>query len=326
MIFIALLAVIFIVVFELALKPAPTFDQTVEERLATLDKVEAFKATAKFEDQAPSSVSKGSTKKTEEAPAQEEAAQPGATTATGKPGTNVKGGASGLSSLLGNFDPNATSSGAQIQIVTTSESFVAARPGSRPGGGSGPGGGSAGQGAGAASSFSAAVGPQFSGDIGSVATSGPKFAGTSVRPEGAQGVHVVGDASKIAPSGKVFGQTAQMNRVAADFKSKNIATISESQISSLSAEERADYANLRDQVIAKQAQITSAYRAAGAGFSASFDITLRIGANGSVLAAEVVPKSAIPESFVAEVKRIVESWTFRVPQAVSYKFPMRLRN
>lgn len=320
------LALVFVILFDLVLKSDTTFDQTIEERLQTLQSIQASKIVPDLEETNAAFVDQGST--TAEAPKDDTPAPETQQTAqTGRPGSGgVSGGSAGLSSLLGNFDPNATSTGAQIQIVTTAESFVAARPGSRPGSGpgSGPGAGTAGTGS-ASSTFSAAVGPSFSGDIGAVATSGPKFAGYATRPEGAQGVNVVGDASKIAPSGRVFGETAQMKQVAADFSRRNIATIAEADIAALTDAQRSDYANLRDQVVAKQSQIEAAYRAAGAPATYSFDITLRIEGSGRVVSAEVVPKGSIPEDFVAEVKRIVESWSFRVKEALAYKFPMRLR-
>jgi len=316
------LALVFIVLFDTVLKPDYSFDKTIEERLATLQTIQASKIQAQLEDPGSSILNQ-----TASAPETPQEAAPAAPTAQpGTPGTGTTtGGAAGLSSLLGSFDPNATSAGTQIQIVTTAESFVAAKPGSRPGGGTGYGtGGTTGPGS-AASTFSASVGPSFSGDIGSVATSGPKFAGYATRPEGAQGVNVSGDASKIAPSGRVYGETAQMRQVASDFNRRNITTIAEADIAGLSDAQRSDYANLRDQVVAKQSQLEAAYRAAGSPATYSFDITLRIADNGKVLSAEVVPKGSIPEDFVAEVKRIVESWSFRVKEAVAYKFPMRLR-
>lgn len=130
---------------------------------------------------------------------------------------------------------------------------------------------------------------------------------------------------KYATLGLIFDETDVMRQIAADFYRRNITTIYEADISSLTDDQRSDYANLRDQVVAKQSQIEAAFRAAGAPATYSFDITLRIADNGRVLSAEVVPKGSIPEDFVAEVKRIVESWTFRVKAALAYKFPMRLR-
>jgi hypothetical protein len=154
-------------------------------------------------------------------------------------------------------------------------------------------------------------------------TRGPATAGHSERPAGVAGTHIVGDASALAPSGKAWGDIVEQQRIAADYKRRGIQTLKEGSVTGLDEAGIARVTNLRDQVEARKAQIDQAYREAQLRQSVSFTITLFINANGTVRESMVVPAGAYPESFVARVKSIVNSWRFNVSQEEAYQFRVR---
>ncbi|MCB5265867.1 MAG: hypothetical protein PHT37_03160 [Candidatus Cloacimonetes bacterium] len=251
--------------------------------------------------------------------------KPGTTT-TKRPGGTTTGRATGSSSLtsaLQGFDASAVGTAPAYEIATVAEGFSPGRPGG--GRGSGPGiGGSGGPagGVGAGSSYDPATMPIF-GDLGSVVGKAPSSGGYTKAPEGAQGVHVTGDASKLAPSGKAWGDVAKQKKVAASYSSRGISTISEASIGSMDEGSRAKFNPVREQIQARQSQIEQAYRESQITQRVSFTITVYISSNGTVRESVVVPNGSYPGSFVAQIKTIVDNWTFNVREEMAYRFTIR---
>ncbi len=310
-----LLAIVFSIIFELFLKPEYKYEDTVVGKLQTLQaeaqrvQADASLRTSNFVQQ--------------EAPPQE--ATEDDTPQQGTPGaTGPRGSAALDAAFAGGFDATATGVAPQLKIVTVVQGFSARRPGAGGGGGGTGSGGAAGGGAGAGSSFNASSAPNFA-DIGAAVTKGPSTGLYTQRPEGATGINVIGDASKVAPSGKSWGDLVEQERVRRDYERRGVVKLREGVIEGLSEEQVAVQTSLRDQVQNRQSQITQAYREANLRQTASFTITLFISSNGSLRESMVVPAGAYPESFVARVKSIVDSWRFNVTGEAQYTFTVRLR-
>jgi len=315
------LAIVFILIFDLALKQKFSYDVSLEQKLATLQKAELVKAEAleqrsTFEDQAPVGEQEAET-------APKETAQTGTTTGTG---TSSKSAGSIFGGNFGAFDPNATSSAPTIKAVTIAEGFAAARPG-RSGGGSGPGGGAAGVGGGGTAFNPSATGGSFSSDIGSVVTNAPRIAGSNVRPDAGTVVKASGDQSRLAPSGVVFGQTAKSSQLASSFKSKKVAQVSEGSIAAEPVETRTRYEVINNTISARRSQMNALYQKWNAitPFSGSASIRLLISASGNVEATTITPNGQMPEGFLNELKTLCEGWSFNVNQESDYTFSARFR-
>jgi len=299
--------VIFLLVFDLILKPEYQTIETVEEillsRQAAAEKVmpDITAPTSSFQ----------------EAEAPTETAAEG--TPTGQPGARGTG-SSSLTSALQGFDAGAVGTAPALQIATVAEGFSAGRPGG--GRGAGPGIGGGGSGAGAGSSYNPAATPSF-GNVASVVGKGPSTGGYAQAPEGAQGVHVLGDASKLAPSGKAWGDIAKQKQIAASYSSQGISTVSEGSIGGMEEGTRAKYTTVREQIQARQSQIEQAYRESQITQKVSFTITVYIAANGTVSESIVVPNGSYPSHFVARIKSIVDGWTFNVKEQLAYQFKIR---
>ncbi len=320
------LTLVFILLFDLVLKPTETFDTTLEEKLATLQKAELVRVDqAKIE---------GSTFEDQQESGTEPEAAPAATPAV--TGTPASAGTTGGTAMnagsmfgIGDFDPNATSSAPTIRVATLTEGFAASRPGGKSGGGgpgSGPGGGH-GAGGGYTTSFDPNATVGFSSDIGKIATNAPSVGGSSIKPKAGSFVNVAGDLRKLAPSGVAFGQTAGTNKLVSSFKSKNVAQVSESSIQAAAPEARARYETIGSTVKARQSQIASIYTKYNAilPFSGSVSIRLLIAANGQVQSAILTPNGQMPEEFLTEVKNLCESWSFNVKDESDYTFTQRFR-
>lgn len=306
-----LLAIVFSIIFELFLKPEYKYEETVAGKLQTLQaeaqrvQADASLRTSNFVQQ--------------EAPPQE--APEGDTPQQGTPGaTGPRGSAALDAAFAGGFDATATGVAPQLKIVTVVQRFSARRPSA---GGSGGGTGSD-IAAGAGSSFNASSTPNFD-DVGAAVTKGPLRGLSTERPEGATGIHVFGDQSKLAPSGESWGDLVEQERAIREYQKPGVLKLEESVIAGLSEEQARAHASLKDQVQSRQSQIYLAYREANLRQTASFKITLFIRSNGSIRESMVVPAGAYPESFVARVKSIVDSWRFNVTGMTQYTFTVRLR-
>ncbi|MCB5270377.1 MAG: hypothetical protein LHW56_00870 [Candidatus Cloacimonetes bacterium] len=306
-----ILTVLFLAIFDLALKPEYKSIQTVEEILQS----QQSEAQKVLPDIAPGAAAFAEPDK----PA--EKATEG--TATGRPGGTGKAtGSSSLTSALQGFDAGAVGTAPALQIATVAEGFSAGRPGGGGGAGPGIGGAGIGGGAGAGSSYNPALTPSF-GDVASVVGKGPSTGGYAQAPAGAQGVHVLGDASKLAPSGKAWGDVSKQKQIAASYSARGISTVSEGSIGSMDEGSRAKFTTVREQIQARQSQIEQAYRESQITQKVSFTITVYISANGSVRESMVVPNGSYPGSFVARIKSIVDGWTFNVKEELAYQFKIR---
>ncbi len=322
-----LLTIIFVLIFDLALKPKASFDATLEQKLATLQKAEMVKSEiAKVEGSTFEQPSGGQEQDiTPETPVTPQATQ-------GTPGGATTGGSAvsaGAMFGLGNFDPNATSSSAPtIRIATLTEGFAASRPGSKGGGGGpGQGGGGPGQGGGYTTSFNPNSTVGFSSDLGSIATNAPSVGGSSIRPKEGTFVNVAGNLKTLAPSGVAFGLTPGANQLVSSFKSKNVAQVSESSIQSMAPETRSRYDVINASVKARQSQIAAIYSKYNAivPFSGSASIRLLINANGRVLNAIITPNGQMPQEFLSEVKQLCEGWSFNVKDESDFTFVAKFR-
>lgn len=309
------LTIVFSIVFELFLKPEyKTQADTISELLEAIEQKAQKVEVSKIE--APISAFE------EPPPAVEGEADDTAASTTTAP--TRPSGPSGLGAAMGGFDPSATSAAPTISIVTVATGFSVSRPGGGRGGtGAGPGGGGIGGAGSAGTSFDPTALP-VSGDIGRVATQGPRTSGSLTRPEGAVGEHITGDASRLAPSGKAWGDIVEQQRIEAEFKQMGLTTVTEAAIGRLDEEGRVSYARLKDQVDARKGQIETVYREMQIRQSVSFTITIFVGENGSVRESRVVPNGSYPEAFVQRVKQVVDGWTFNVREAMPYQFRLRL--
>lgn len=326
------LTIIFIAVFDWVLKPEQTFDTTLEEKLATIQKAELVRVEeskiegSTFED-------KGTAGTDTEKPAAEET--PAAPAMTGTPAQAGTGGGTAMNvgSMfgIGDFNPNATSSAPTIRVATITEGFAAARPGSRGGGGGGQGAGPGGAGPGGGSGFTTSFDPNApvgsSGDLGKIATNAPTVGGSSIKPKAGSFVNVSGDLRKLAPSGVAFGQTATTNKIVSSFKSRNVQQVTESSIQSLAPEQKGKHEVINSTVKARQGQISAIYSKYNAivPFSGSAAIRLLISASGKVQNAIITPNGQMPTEFLAEVKSLCESWSFNIKEEADFTFTARFR-
>jgi len=315
------LTIIFVIIFDQFLKKQISYDYTLEQKVAMLQKAEQIKAEA---------LAKPSTfEPTGETPeAVTEKAQQGVTGgAIGGTGTAKSAGAI-FGGGFGSFDPSATSAARPIQAVTTAESFVTSRPGRGGGGrGIGTGGGGAGPSGGYSTSFDPNAPRTFSSDIGSVATQAPQVAGSSIRPGVGTIAKATGDQSRLAPSGVVFGQTAQSSQLISSFQSKKVAQVSEGTIAQAPAETKTRYETIGALVNSRRSQINTLYSKWNAiiPFSGSVTIRLLISSSGKVQEALITPNGQIPNGFLTELKQLCESWKFPVTEESDYTFSVRLR-
>ena len=324
------LTLVFVLILDLVIKPSlpSTLDNSLQQKLATLQKAESIKAQADMADQG-STFEQESTGEGEEETAVQ-APQKGSPTGTAT-GTGTAKSAGSMFGI-GDFDPNATSTGSQIRVVTIAEGFVAARPGrggGGGGGGSGPGGGGIGSGAGfGGSSFDPNAPRTFGGDIGQTVTNAPKVGGSSIRPSEGTFVNVTGDQSKLAPSGVVFGLTASRASALQSFRSKKIKEVAEGTVdASMSAQAKTNQESIGSAVNARKGQLQQVYAKWNATipFTGSVTVSLLIKTNGSVTSATVKPNGSMPTGFLEEIQRVCESWRFNVTEDYWYTFKTSFR-
>lgn len=316
------LAILFLIVYDLWLKPADTGVADLEARLQQLatrvtPAVEAQSST--FEAEEPETPAETGQEQAQAAQQARPGTQTGATQGTA--------GSAAASFGLGDFNASATQRPMQVVAVTGSEVFGATRPGGRPGGSGATGPGASGPGTGAASNFNPGATSVAGADLGAVATRGPNVAGSSIRPQGGVAV-VTGDASRVAPIGRPIAQTAAQQSVRTSFTTQSVQTVSEGSIQSAPAESQATYATIAARVNSLKGRINQAFVSeynvqpqAG-----SVAITLYIGADGAVRAADVVPQSGdLTTQFLQKVQQQVLTWRFSVSEMAKYRFVMQFR-
>ncbi|PKN74760.1 MAG: hypothetical protein CVU49_06395 [Candidatus Cloacimonetes bacterium HGW-Cloacimonetes-2] len=321
MIAITLLTVIFLLIYDFLLKPEEVKVQDIGQRLSQIQQ-QATRIMPEVE-QTTSSFS------SEEVPLPE---APPATT-QGSPtgvrgGTGTTTGSTASTFGLEGFSASGTQRPLQFVAVTGSETFVAAGRGGGGGGGGGGGTGPGGGGAGApGSSFSAGAVQIQGADLGGVATVGPNVSGSSTRPTGGVAV-LTGDASRVAPIGRPVTQSAQAISMKAQFGTQGVATVSEGNIGSAPEASQGTYSNIANRVASLKGRITTIYIAENnlRPQAGSVSVTLYIGADGSVKAADVVPQSGdLTTEFLQKVQQNVMSWRFSVSEMAKYRFVMQFR-
>lgn len=315
------LTVIFLIVYDRLIKPEEKAATSLEQKLEQMTQAtrvipEVAQQTSSFEEDAAGA---------EEAPTgTAQAAQTGQVAqGTGRPG--VAGTASSAAGAfgIGGFNAGATQQGLNFSAVTTSETFGATRPGGRGTGGGGSGTGPGGSGPGSpGSSFNAAAGQIQGADLGAVATSGPRYQGSSTRPSGGAVSVVTGDASRVAPIGRPVTQSGAITAVKNQFVAGGATTASEGSIASVPEENRGDVENIKARVNRNKGRIQSVYNSESrvTPQSGAVSITLYID-GGSVRAADVVPTSGnLTTDFLKKVESEVKGWSFNTSKKVKYQF------
>ena len=321
-----IVGIAFLLVYDYVLKPKAEAAATLAAKLAELERAQRIEAIIGEPEALPEQEMEVT--EAEMVPREERTT---ATTATGRraPAT--------AQATFGKFrssDPTsgAYTSGQPAQQATVLREFVTARPGSRIGtGGSGGVGPSFDvSGGGAGSGYSPSFNPGETArynqtDLSQVVIGQTPRGGTTVKPTGKID-KFTGDASKLAPARKPLPQSAQTQRIIQSFQSPSISTISENNVVGATAGASSDIDDIYGQLYGRKGQITQLYRKHSAvqASSGSISIKLYIDSNGTVVA-DVIPNSAsFTQSFLQEVKRLVENWTFRVSKKTIYQFQIRL--
>lgn len=322
-----IVGIIFLLVYDYVLKPKAEAAATLAAKLAELERAQRIEAMIGEPEELPEQEMEATgVTEMEGVPSEERT-----TTGTGRraPAT--------AQATFGRFrssDPTsgAYTSGQPAQQATVLREFVTARPGSRIGtggsGGVGPSFDATGGGAG--SGYSPSFNPGETArynqtDLSQVVIGQTPRGGTTVRPTGKID-KFTGDASKLAPARKPLPQSAQTQRIIQSFQSPSISTISENNVVGSTAGASSDVDDIYGQLYGRKGQITQLYRKHSAvqASSGSISIKLYIDSNGTVVA-DVTPNSAsFTQSFLQEVKRLVENWTFRVSKKTIYQFQIRL--
>lgn len=322
-----IVGIIFLLVYDYVLKPKAEAAATLAAKLAELERAQRIEAMIGEPEELPEQEMEATgVTEMEGVPSEERT-----TTGTGRraPAT--------AQATFGRFrssDPTsgAYTSGQPAQQATVLREFVTARPGSRIGtggsGGVGPSFDATGGGAG--SGYSPSFNPGETArynqtDLSQVVIGQTPRGGTTVRPTGKID-KFTGDASKLAPARKPLPQSAQTQRIIQSFQSPSISTISENNVVGSTAGASSDVDDIYGQLYGRKGQITQLYRKHSAvqASSGSISIKMYIDSNGTVVA-DVTPNSAsFTQSFLQEVKRLVENWTFRVSKKTIYQFQIRL--
>ncbi|HRY83595.1 MAG TPA: hypothetical protein P5533_03065 [Candidatus Cloacimonadota bacterium] len=313
------LTVIFLIVYDRLIKPDEKAAVSLAQKLEQMTQAtrvipEVAQQTSSFESDVEGQ---------EEAPPAQTAQTGRPTQGTPRPG--VAGTASGAAGAfgLGGFNAGATQQGLNFKAVTTSETFGATRPGGRGTGGGGGGTGPGGSGPGSpGSSFNAAAGQIQGADLGAVATSGPRYQGSSERPTGGAVSVVTGDASRVAPIGRPVTQSGAITAVKNQFVAGGATTASEGSIAGVPEENRGDVENIKARVNRNKGRIQSIYNSESrlTPQSGAVSITLYID-GGSVKAADVVPTSGnLTTDFLKKVESEVKGWSFNTSKKVKYQF------
>ena len=313
------LTVIFLIVYDRLIKPDERAAASLEQKLEQM--TQATRVIPEVAQQSSSFAE--DVEGTEEAPPAQTGQTGQQTQGTPRPG--VAGTASGAAGAfgLGGFNAGATQQGLNFAAVTTSETFGATRPGGRGSGGGSGGTGPGGSGPGSpGSSFNAAAGQIQGSDLGAVATSGPRYQGSSTRPTGGAVSVVTGDASRVAPIGRPVTQSGAITAVKNQFVAGGATAASEGSIASVPEENRGDVENIKSRVNRNKGRIQSIYNSESrvTPQAGAVSITLYID-GGSVRAADVVPTSGnLTTDFLKKVESEVKGWSFNTSKKVKYQF------
>ncbi len=232
--------------------------------------------------------------------------------------------------------PGDQAAGQQAYRATVLDEFVTARPGSRGGGGTGTGGSASGPGG-----FTPSAGAGYAGtfdpsatagytetQLGQVVTGKTPAGGTTVKPNTAI-ENFTGDASRLrrlAPENVPLPQSPQIESIKRSFQAQEVPTLSEASIAGSPDARVTDVDNIYEQLNNRKGQIKQSYirNSAIKASSGSITVIMYIDKDGSVVA-DIIPNSAtFTQSFLEEVKTIVENWRFNVSKKTKYRFQMRL--
>jgi len=131
---------------------------------------------------------------------------------------------------------------------------------------------------------------------------------------------------QLAPENVPIAQTPQIERIKRSFQAQEVTTLSEASIAGSAAARGTDIDNIYEQLNHRKGQIKQSYirNSAIQASSGSITVIMYIDGDGSVVA-DIIPNSAtFTQSFLQEVKTIVENWRFNVSKKTKYQFQMRL--
>lgn len=325
-----ILGLAFILVYDLVLKPKSASERSLSEMLAEMER--AQRIVPQFGEQSPDVVE----------PFQEDMDVPreGQTATTGEATRRTTADPTRSTTTRAVFGdlttPGTAGRDRTAYQATILNEFVTAKPGSRGGGGgagfsaTGPGGvNTPSAGAGYAGTFDpAATAGYTQTELGQVVTGKTPSGGTTVRPN-LPIESFTGDASRLqqlAPENVPIAQSPQIESIKRSFQTQEVTTLSEASIAGSAAARVTDIDNIYEQLNHRKGQIKQSYvrNSAIKASSGSITVVMYINGDGSVVA-DIIPNSAtFTQSFLQEVKTIVENWRFNVSKKTKYQFQMRL--
>lgn len=327
----------FSIFYDLKLKPEMFREQTLSELLAEIEKIREIKPE----------ISQSQTPSTPLTTLPEEPATSKKTTGNaqvGKGKSTGKGGSStpsGTQSIFGDLGTSSgTYAGGSTQSVVGAavlSGFVTARPGVKGGSGIGNASGtfqpSAAAGLGSGGSFDPNAINRFNaGDVPSVVSGTAPEGGSTVKPSGSA-QYYTGPAEKLKPLAggsltsvpDVRAETEKI--VSQSYKASEPAKIQEPAVTIVKPSTIVAGGDIIfNQIRSRKGQIEQAYKrnAAIKKQSGSITVILDIASDGTVKATIIPNSVTFTESFLNEIKSIIESWTFNVSQPTTYKFKMNL--
>ena len=332
-----IVGIAFSIYYDLKLKPEMNKEKTLSELLAELEKIMEIKPD----------ISKPLPPSTPISSLPEQTVEAGKTTgkAAGGKGKGTGKGSTSLSSetqsIFGNLGTSPGYGSPQSVVgAAVLSGFVTARPGVKGGGnisGSGSGSGtfqpSAAAGFGSSGSFDPNAINRFkSGAVPSVVSETVPEGGSTVKPSG-QTQYYTGPADKLKPlSSGSFASVPDVRKetekiISQSYKTLEPAKMKEPTVTIVKPSTIIAGGDIIfNQIRSRKGQIEQAYKrnAAIKKQSGSITVTLNIAPDGSVKAT-IIPNSAtFTDSFLNEIRTIIENWTFNVSQPITYKFKMNL--
>ena len=326
-----ILTIAFILVYDLVIRPEKTRVQTLSELLADLEKAQRIDYQSGQEPigaESQVNVDDSMLPQDQAEQAQTKPNQPRGTT-PGRPNAEQTFGLN----RSGN-KPGASSGAQQANILV---GFTAAKPGSmgstgQNGNGIGPNSFVPSASSGYSGTFSpeAISGFNHNSNPGAIATGTPPPGGSINRPSGA--VSYTNDAGKlVSPYGDNYRPRVtapNINGVISAPKVPDTAPIVETNIIPVtpSGSSAPGIDNIYDQLSPRKGQIKQAYQrnAAQKRQSGSVTVRMNIADNGSVRASVTANSSTFTQTFLNEIKTIVEKWSFRVSKPTVYEFRINL--
>ncbi len=345
MILAVLISGVFLVGYDLFLKPVTSTAGTLEAKLAQFQKAErilpsdlpttntgmtdaemaAADAAAKAEAAAQAAANAAAAR----AAAQVNAGRTRPGTGTGTPGATRT-----ASSVFGDFTGGGGTPGGtrtSTVVASVSRTFTAASRNGGGGGGTGPGPGGSGGGTGVGnpSSFNpGAISGYNQSVMGGAVTGTGSIKGSTAIPTGeAVSVATGGNLANLAPKGRPVAQSGADRAAMNTFTAANVSTKTEASIQSAPEADRPDLQKIAASVNTRKGQVEQLYRRAAAikATSGSVKIRLYIGADGRVKTAVVTPTTeGFTEQFLRDLKNMVQGWTFPISSQQVYEFTYRL--